>query len=293
MKIGRSRAARKWVVALRRAVLAIVAVAALYLIAAVIGSLVPRNADWQEPRQGILIFLRTNGVHADIVLPASAAGLDLYRLVPPADIRDPEKADGWIAFGWGQREFYIETPRWADLTVRSALRSVLGGDALMHVEHLGRPSVSGAMRSIRLDPASYRRLVASVACDFVREESGRTVPLRGRGYGSSDISTRRAAATMASRPPTSGRPSGLPRPASRSASGRPSPRASCGASAMNGRVAGYGQSARKSAHPLVRARQGLQDRAVRPVVAGALRDETLERPFPGLSSAIFLWIVFT
>lgn len=187
MKIGRSRAARKWVVALRRAVLAIVAVAALYLIAAVIGSLVPRNADWQEPRQGILIFLRTNGVHADIVLPASAAGLDLYRLVPPADIRDPEKADGWIAFGWGQREFYIETPRWADLTVRSALRSVLGGDALMHVEHLGRPSVSGAMRSIRLDPASYRRLVASVARDFVREESGRTVPLRGRGYGSTDI----------------------------------------------------------------------------------------------------------
>ena len=151
------------------------------------GSLVPRNAGWDEPRQGIVIFVRTNGVHADVVLPASAAGLNLYRIAPPADIRNPGQAGGWVAFGWGQREFYLETPSWADLTVRNAVRSIIGGDALMHIEHLGQPRVSPAMRPMRLDPEAYRRLVASIERYFVLDQSRRTIPLLGRGYGPNDI----------------------------------------------------------------------------------------------------------
>lgn len=173
--------------AIRRAVLAVLAIPLAYLVAALIGSLVPRNAGWDEPRQGILIFVRTNGVHADLVLPASAAGLDLYRLVPPTDVRDPGRAGGWVALGWGQREFYLETPRWADLTVENAIRSIVGGDALMHVEHLRQPGISPRMRAIRLDPRAYRRLIASIECYFVLDASRRPRALRGRGYGPNDI----------------------------------------------------------------------------------------------------------
>lgn len=180
-------ARRRWAVALRGALLLVVAIPLAYLTAAAIGSLVPRNADWDEPRQGVLIFVRTNGVHADIVLPASAAGINLYRLVPPADISEPARAGGWVAVGWGQREFYLETPRWADLTVENAMRSVIGGDALMHIEHLVQPRSSPEMRAIRLDPQAYHRLVASMARYFVLDQSRRTVPLRGRGYGPNDM----------------------------------------------------------------------------------------------------------
>ena len=181
------KAGRRWTVALRAALFVVVAIPLAYLIAAAVGALVPRNAAWNEPRQGVLIFVRTNGVHADLVLPASAAGLDLYRLVPPADIRDPARAGGWVAFGWGQREFYLETPRWADLTAENAIRSVVGGNALIHAEHLGQPRISPAMRPIRLDPESYRRLVISMSRYFVIDQSRRTIPLRGRGYAANDI----------------------------------------------------------------------------------------------------------
>lgn len=187
MAHARPTAVRRWTVALRRALLAVFAIPLAYLVAAVVGSLVPRNAGWDEPRRGIPIFVRTNGVHADIVLPASAAGADLYRLVPPQDISDPARAGGWVAFGWGQREFYLETPRWADLTAENAIRSVIGGDALMHVEHVGQPRVSAAMRPLRVDPVAYRRLVASIEPYFVYDQSDRTIPLLGRGYGSNDI----------------------------------------------------------------------------------------------------------
>ena len=86
---------------LRTILLALLALPLLYLAAAVAGALMPRNPGWEEPPQGVLVFVRDNGVHVDLVLPASAAGFDLYRLVSPAHIADPESARGWVAFGWG------------------------------------------------------------------------------------------------------------------------------------------------------------------------------------------------
>lgn len=172
---------------LRRALLVLLALPFAYLLGAVIGSIVPRNPDWKEPRQGVLIFVRSNGIHADVVLPARAAGFDLYRLVPPAHVADPRSAGGWVAFGWGQREFYLETPRWADLSARNAGRAIFGGDALMHVEHLARPKPSANMRPLRLDPQAYRKLVAAVEEGFALDAAGRPTPLLGRGYAANDV----------------------------------------------------------------------------------------------------------
>lgn len=171
---------------LRTTILVLISLPLLYLAAALVGSLVPRNPDWQEPSDGIPVFVRSNGVHADLVLPASADGLSLYRLVPPEHVADPASARGWIAFGWGQREFYLETPRWADLTFENAARSIFGGDALMHIEHLGPPEASARMRPLRLNRASYRQLVAAIADGFAVGDDGGSIPLVGRGYGRAD-----------------------------------------------------------------------------------------------------------
>lgn len=170
----------------RNALLALCTLPLLYLCAAVLGSLIPRNAAWEEPADGIQVFIRSNGVHADLVLPARSDGIDLYHLVPPDHVADRGAARGWIAFGWGQREFYLETPRWADLTLHNAARSVFGGDALMHVEHVGPPRASSMTRPLRLERHAYRQLVAAVADGFATD-GGRPIPLIGRGYGGADV----------------------------------------------------------------------------------------------------------
>lgn len=163
IRIGDSRARK----ILRATLLMLIGLPLLYLSGALIGAFVPRNPAWQEPKDGIIIFVRSNGVHADLVVPAKAAGFNLYRLVPPAHLGNPKTARGWIAFGWRQREFYLETPRWTDLTVRNAARAVLGGKALMHVEHVAHPRPSDASRPVRLRPEEYRRLLAAVELGFI------------------------------------------------------------------------------------------------------------------------------
>lgn len=158
----------------------------LYLLAALAGALIPRNAGWTEPDEGVRIFVRTNGVHADVVLPAQAEGIDWYELLPPEHVRNPGAADGWVGIGWGQREFYLETEAWADLTARTAVRALTGGDPLMHVGHLSEPRASSANRPLRLSPDAYRRMAEAIRRSFERGPDGAALPLTGEGYADHD-----------------------------------------------------------------------------------------------------------
>lgn len=161
----------------------------LYLASGVAGSLIPANADWQEPEQGVRIFVRTNGVHTWLVLPKNEAGVDWRPLADPADIRDFRYGRGdYLAFGFGNRDFYLNTPTWADLSIPTALAAAFGsGPALMHVEHVWNPQASEWQRPLRLSVADYRRLAAHIRKSFVLDAHGEPVPLIGRGYGPADV----------------------------------------------------------------------------------------------------------
>ena len=56
--------------------MALAAIPIAYLAAALIGSLVPVNRGWEEPADGITVYIANNGIHSDIVMPANAQGLD-------------------------------------------------------------------------------------------------------------------------------------------------------------------------------------------------------------------------
>ena len=165
----------------RRIALALAAVPALYLLAALIGSLVPVNRGWREPDDGIAIYVANNGVHADLILPVDAAGLDWRPLLPPGDFAAPDPAAGWVAFGAGERRVYLDTPRWRDITLPTVWAALTGGTRVMHVEWVRDPAF--AAREIRLRPEEYRRLWQSVRAEF---RDGRPQRIDHPGYGPGD-----------------------------------------------------------------------------------------------------------
>src|SRR5688500_12515759 len=117
----------------RRIILALLAVPAAYLVAALVGSLIPVNSDWREPDEGVPIYVADNGRHADLLLPVRTAGLDWTPLTPRSDMADAG-GEQWIGFGAGERRVYLDTPTWADLSPRTALAATTGGERVMHVE---------------------------------------------------------------------------------------------------------------------------------------------------------------
>lgn len=164
--------------------MAILALPALYLLAALAGSLVPVNRGWTEPPKGTTIYIADNGIHADIIMPVEAQGLDWTTFLAKSHIARPYPAARWVAFGAGEQRVYLDTPTWMDITPRTIWSALTGGKRVMHVEYVPNPGY--AARQIRLRPEEYRRLWASVRAEFALDLNGRPKRIDHPGYDCCD-----------------------------------------------------------------------------------------------------------
>jgi uncharacterized protein (TIGR02117 family) len=160
------------------------AVIGLYVLAGVVGGMLPANGDWRPATPGdVTVWVESNGIHTGIIVPKVAAGIDWRGLARPEHLADPRYAR-WshLSFGWGERTFYLETPSWWDVRPATVLAAAIGsGRTLMHVDHLPRPRPGDGARPIRLSAGEYRRLAAYIRASF----AGRPAPIRG--YGANDV----------------------------------------------------------------------------------------------------------
>jgi uncharacterized protein (TIGR02117 family) len=173
-----------------RVLAAMLAVPALYLLAALVGSLLPVNHGWTEPAEGTTVYIADNGIHADIIMPVNALGLNWRPLLPARDFAAADPNARWIAFGSGEQHVYLDTPRWRDIKPRTIWAALAGGRRVVHVEYV--PSPYYADREIRLRPEEYRRLWTAIRADFVLGPDSRPLRLRHSGYGPADAFYRAA-----------------------------------------------------------------------------------------------------
>jgi uncharacterized protein (TIGR02117 family) len=164
----------------RRLLLAAAALPLLYLLAVLAGALLTVNGGWKEPERGTTIYLRSNGIHVDIVMPAEAEGLDWRPLLPPSDFADPPADARWFGFGAGERRVYLETPRWRDITLGTMWAALSGGERILHVDRTRSPGAE--LHALRLRPEEYRRLWAAIRTDF----DGPPRRIDHPGYGPDD-----------------------------------------------------------------------------------------------------------
>ncbi|PHN03268.1 TIGR02117 family protein [Flavilitoribacter nigricans] len=166
---------KKWGKRLLKVVAVILAPVLLYLLAGLILSLAATRPEKQNCSQKHTIYIGTNGVHLDIILPRELLGDSLSgALLSPTDIR-------YLAFGWGDKGFYLETPTWAELEVSVALEALFwkSGTA-MHLTHYRRQY--GSWRLIDLCPDQLQRLQTYIWHGFAKDGEGRLIEIPRAGY---------------------------------------------------------------------------------------------------------------
>jgi uncharacterized protein (TIGR02117 family) len=176
--------ALKW---LKRSALALATVIASYLLAALAGSLLPANQDWQSPEDGIELFIETNGLHSGIIMPIWSDVHDWTPLVRPEHLADPSRYGSHILVGWGHEGVYRNTRQWTDLRASDAISAVLGSDdVLVHVYHLKYPQAYPYYRRpLKVSEAEYRKIAAAIEASFTLDEHYRSRP--SPGYGQDDL----------------------------------------------------------------------------------------------------------
>ena len=162
---------------------ALVLVIALFALAAWIGSSIPRNGDWREPENGIEIMVETNGVHTALVLPLTTAEKDWRAEFPATDVAASYRPYTHVSISWGEREVFLNTPTWWDLSPKTVLRIIgVGGEGLLHIAHYVHPVPSEDTRPLRLTRDQYRRLVAAIERSLPQGPK-----VRYDGYGPQDV----------------------------------------------------------------------------------------------------------
>jgi uncharacterized protein (TIGR02117 family) len=140
--------------------------------------------DANEPRDGIAIYACDNGVHTDLTVPVAAAGIDWRVLFTQDVFTGPVESFDYIGIGWGSRDFYLNTPTWADLDIATAITSVLWDETVLHVEYRPQPVAGEKCGRWLVDEAAYLRIAAFIR-DHLRVSQGHPVQA-GPAYGDRD-----------------------------------------------------------------------------------------------------------
>jgi uncharacterized protein (TIGR02117 family) len=161
--------------------LAFAACIGAYLAAAFVLGRAAVNADWRPTPGGRAVYLDSNGVHVDLVLPALIDGRDLREDYP---LEHPDRDAQWISFGWGDRGFFLDAAEWQNLTLGTALRAtLLPTPTLMHVDYdRWAPLPDEDCVRVEVSEVELARLLAWVDAGFARDEAGRPIRIEGAGY---------------------------------------------------------------------------------------------------------------
>ena len=158
----------------------------LYATIVVVG-LIPVNNDFQPDPEGVLIHVTSNAVHADVIVPVSNSVVDWRQEFPADSFSGPTSAATHVAFGWGDKGFFIETPTWNDLKVSTAANALLiPSDSCMHVVFARADSYGQEKRSVWISASQYQQLVEHINASFATDNFGQRILIPNSAYGSRD-----------------------------------------------------------------------------------------------------------
>jgi uncharacterized protein (TIGR02117 family) len=175
----------------KRAALAFAVCLFLYLLAAVVLTLIPVNSDWQQPATGVEIFVISNAWHAEFTVPMTNEVVDWRQWVKDEHFRDPWPRPTHVRFGWGDRGFMLEVPKIADLRPGVALRALfMLSTTAVHVYQEPSPPLLGPrVRRLVVTPEQYRRLVEHIQASVARDADGAWRHIARRGHSTSGDDT--------------------------------------------------------------------------------------------------------
>ena len=136
-------------------------------------TLIPVNSNFKDSKAGTEIFINTNGVHTNIILPAKTETFNWHEYLPI------DKKYEYIAFGWGDKEFYLNTPSWDDLKLSTAFKAAfLPTKTIMQVySYSNKPKESETVTKLKLNEEQFQKLNAYVVESFRRNDNNQLIEI--------------------------------------------------------------------------------------------------------------------
>jgi uncharacterized protein (TIGR02117 family) len=169
-----------------RIILGIVIFIAVYLLAVFGLSHITVNS---EPKKSddVAIYINSNGVHTDIVVPLKNEVKDWTKDILYSQTKSKDSIANFVAFGWGDKGFYLDTPEWSDLKASTAFKAAFYlGTSAMHTRFYKNMKEDKECVKIMISKQDYTDLVHYITESFQMDESKKILWIKDRSYGQYD-----------------------------------------------------------------------------------------------------------
>lgn len=141
-----------------------------------------------QTQNDMTIYILTNGVHTDLVLPIKTAQIDWSQEVKFANTTGKDSLFEYVAFGWGDKGFYLETPTWADLKASTAFKAAFAlSTSAIHATFYKRMVEGADCVKINISKEQYSRLVKYIQESFTTDTQGHLMYIQtNANYGKED-----------------------------------------------------------------------------------------------------------
>ncbi|QKJ64637.1 TIGR02117 family protein [Flavobacterium sp. M31R6] len=159
----------------------------LYIIAVFSLSKITVN---QEPdtKPEVEVYILTNGVHTDIVVPIRNEQIDWSKQIKFENTKIADSTYKYLAMGWGDKGFYLETPEWSDLKTSVAFKAATGlSTTAIHATYYKKMTEGDDCKKMMISKEQYDRLIKYIAESFQKDASGNFLNIKtDANYGKTD-----------------------------------------------------------------------------------------------------------
>ena len=160
----------------------------LYVILGLLIPCIPVRAEKTDDAKTIELYILTNGVHTDLVVPVKSKYIDWSSKLPFKNTKGQKTDFDYISFGWGDKGFYLDTPTWAELKFSTAFKAAFWlSDSAMHCTYYKQMKVGDDCKKMMLTEKQYQQLIHFIDSKFDKVASGKYILIKTDAvYGNDD-----------------------------------------------------------------------------------------------------------
>ncbi|SIT23393.1 TIGR02117 family protein [Chryseobacterium gambrini] len=164
---------KKMLLLIIKAIGIIVGIVVLYVALGYFLPFIEVSAKDDGQKKEIPVYIYTNGVHTDIVMPVKNDVQDWSTKIPFSNTKSKSTDYNYVGVGWGDKGFYLDTPTWADLKFSTAFKAAFWlSESAMHCTFYKTMNKGDDCKKIMISKDQYKKLVDFVDAKFDKDQNG-------------------------------------------------------------------------------------------------------------------------
>ncbi len=156
-----------------KTILSLLGIVIFYLLCVFLLPYIEISAKETTEPKNIEAYILTNGMHTDLVFPVKSEEIDWSKKIPYENTLAKDSTMKYIALGWGDKGFYLDTPTWAELKFSTAFKAAFWlSKSAVHATFYQQMKEGDDCKKINLTTEQYQKLIKYVDDTFDKDASG-------------------------------------------------------------------------------------------------------------------------